>query len=307
MPLPTHDSPDDLSQEELEQNLQSSRYPSTSNVPGSSLEQLFKIPENQQYTYATFSETFERYKVKIDLFKWLIGTVGLTVITYIINWGFRDREQGIAELESYNKYASESVVYAENPRNRLLLAEFFANVTPSKKLRDCWKDYLKVVKVQADSFDARLKRSQELVAVLARDTAKSTQTKLEYLEAKSAKEELERIDNIKLAEDITPPAIGFQKVSAANRNEGLARSYEMTGFKSLLSKDLGSAINNFKMSENSYNGYHMAYDIARYLQTVKTGASEDDINWKDIYQELLRKYSWKMPADIKKELSAAEK
>jgi len=52
----------------------------------------------------TFSESFEKYKLKIDLFKWVLGTFGLTLITYIINWGFKDREQGMEEISQYERY-----------------------------------------------------------------------------------------------------------------------------------------------------------------------------------------------------------
>jgi hypothetical protein len=323
MSTPKDESPDNMSQEELAQNLQSSKAPRTTDVPNSSLEQLFKIPENRQYSYATFTETFERYKVRIDLFKWLIGTVGLTIITFIINWGFKDREQGLVELTAYDKYASDNVVYAKNPKNRMLLAQFFANVTPSEKLKRGWKAYLDVVKVDVDSFDNRLARIQLLVPMLAKDTGKSEQAKVIYYEAKETKDKLEGINDIKLVDEVTPavtaaaavvtaptpailPVISFRKTAVGDQSAEAAASFELSGFKALLSRDLKGAIYNFTRSENALNGYHMVYDIGRYLESLK-GFSDDDASWKKIYQDMLQRFSWKMPAEMKEQLTIASK
>lgn len=142
----------DLSEENLQELLKTSSLPLTDKVPLENLSSLFKVPDNPQVIYGTYGETFERYKVKIDLFKWLIGTIGLTIITYIINWGFRDREQGMNEISQYDKYATDLIVFNDNPVNRRMLAQFFSNVTPSEKLKNGWMSYYKEVNNEYISF-----------------------------------------------------------------------------------------------------------------------------------------------------------
>lgn len=142
----------EISEEELKANLQRATYPPTNEVEEVRIGNLFKVPRNEQYQYSKFSEKFERYRLKVDIFKWLIGTVGLTLISYFINWGFTDRERGLIELQMYDRYANENVVFHKNPKNRLLLAQFYANVSPSDKLKDGWKDYLEVVRIDYEAF-----------------------------------------------------------------------------------------------------------------------------------------------------------
>ncbi len=79
--------------------------------------------------------SFEKYKYKVDLIKWLIGSVALVIMTTIINWGFNDREEGLNEIQQYDKYATELIVLNNNPVNKRMLAQFFSTVTPSEKLR----------------------------------------------------------------------------------------------------------------------------------------------------------------------------
>jgi hypothetical protein len=257
--------------------------------------------EIKQGSTSTSSEEFEKYKIKIGLFKWAIGTVGLTLITYFINWGFKDREQGIAELQVYDKYASETVIFAVNPNNRLLLAQFFANVTPSDKLKCGWKDYLKVVTVEADTFNVRLKRWQKIADSLSKDTS-TTEAKAAYRKAKEREDGYEKINSIKLADEKAPAVVEF-KTTVGKPNESLAREFELKGFEALLAKDLDRAINNFTLSENSYNGYHSSYNIARHLQSIKSGFDNSNQSWVALNRHIAQHFSWKMPPEIKKRLN----
>lgn len=247
---------------------------------------------------------FEKFKLKMNFYKWMLGTFVITIITITINWGFKDREQGIAELQVYDKYASESVVFAENPKNRLLLAQFFANVTPSDKLKKGWKEYLEVVKTDVDSFNSKIKQNQLLVAKLAKDAENSSMAMEKYIKAKEISDELNRIDNIKLVDE-KAPTITFKKTSKNVRSIDSAKDFELKGFEAILSKDISSAIYNFKMSENSYNGYNSVFEIAKYLEN--TNFSNTPKNWTNIYKDILNKYSWGMPNDIKQKLTDASK
>jgi hypothetical protein len=86
---------------------------------------------------------FEKYKMKINLYKWMLGTFFITVITIVINWGFKDRAQGMTEISQYDKYATDMIILNDNPVKKRMLAQFFAHVTPSEKLKEGWQDYYK--------------------------------------------------------------------------------------------------------------------------------------------------------------------
>lgn len=88
---------------------------------------------------------FEKYKFKAELWKWAIGTAGVSFITLIINWGFTDRKQGMEEILQYDKYATVLIVLNNNPVKKRMLAQFFANVTPSDNLKCGWEEYYKEV------------------------------------------------------------------------------------------------------------------------------------------------------------------
>ena len=160
----------DLTDEQLNRYLQSSQYPLTGKVTPMNVSDLFQVPETKQLKYEAFTESFEKYKVKVDLFKWLIGTVGLTLITYIINWGFQDRAQGMEEISQYDKYASDLIVLNDNPVTKRMLAQFFSNVTPSEKLKKGWKDYYLGVDAEYRQFLEKDSIARERLKELIRNS-----------------------------------------------------------------------------------------------------------------------------------------
>jgi len=97
--------------------------------------------ETERFNNETYSESLEKFKLKINFLKWVLGSFVITLITFIINWGFKDREKGMEEITQYEKFATEIIVLNDNPVNKRMLAQYFANVTPSQKLRKGWKSY----------------------------------------------------------------------------------------------------------------------------------------------------------------------
>ena len=98
------------------------------------------------------NHAFEKYKYKVELFKWLIGSIALVIMTTIIDWGFKDRAAGLQEIEQYDKYATELIVLNNDPVKKRMLAQFFSKVTPSEKLRDGWEKYYKEVDAEYREF-----------------------------------------------------------------------------------------------------------------------------------------------------------
>jgi len=87
------------------------------------------------------TQALQRMKLWIDLAKWFITSVAIVVATMIIDWGFKDRQAGLAELKFYNNYVTELIVLNPSPVQKRMLAQYFACVTPSEKLRQQWVVY----------------------------------------------------------------------------------------------------------------------------------------------------------------------
>lgn len=314
----TDEAHPDLTEESLNQLLNTSSMPLTDKIPLEKLSDLFKTPDNPQFTYGTFDERFERYKVKVDLFKWLIGTVGLTAITYIINWGFRDREQGMNEISQYDKYATELIVLNDNPVKKRMLAQFFARVTPSEKLKDGWQEYYNEVNLEYDKFMKETNAEKNRLAALKKiDTFKlssAQKNEIKVLEPKV--QEKENIINAPLLvpeinskfDTNIKSVISNRFAKTDSKNSKLAKEYEEKGFSYLINMDIDNAIKSFTQSENSYNGYNMVYDIAYYLKKNRDLLQINNPEiWKPTYATIISKYSWRMPEKYKSKLSDLSK
>lgn len=144
-----------------------------------SLKQELPNNNNNSKTNPALSEEFEKYKLHVELFKWLIGTVGLAVVTAIINWGFKDREKGLLEIAQYDKYATDLIILNKDPYNRRMLAQYFSFVTPSKKLKTGWKDYFKEVDLEYHKFITDDSIAKAKKAVLDTTQNKTASQKLE--------------------------------------------------------------------------------------------------------------------------------
>lgn len=96
-------------------------------------------------------EALFRLQQRNGLWKWVIGTVGLTLITSAAAWYFQNREvrleevrsaheQRIAELVFERQYLAEFVEYAlaENLTSRIRFAHYFKSVSTNQGLADKW-------------------------------------------------------------------------------------------------------------------------------------------------------------------------
>lgn len=105
-----------------------------------------------------------------------------------------------------------------------------------------------------------------------------------------------------------PISSHFTITNKKDTNLELAKKYELEGFNFLLQRDVNNAILSFRKSENSYNGFHMVYDIAFFLNKNKAKLSDTNSEfWDEVYQVVLSDYSWKMPDEIKEKLMEMKK
>lgn len=95
----------------------------------------------------------------IDLVKWFLGSFVILFLPIMIGRSLDDRRQGLQEIEKYDKYATQLIIENDNLAKRRLLAQYFANVTPSKTLRDRWEIYYNLLDNQ---WKALLKRRNKI-------------------------------------------------------------------------------------------------------------------------------------------------
>jgi hypothetical protein len=80
----------------------------------------------------------------IELGKWFIVSVAITLSVSVVNDGFREREQDMKEMELFDKY-TPIILEADGVEKRRLLCEYFASVSPAGAIRNSWKEYKTVV------------------------------------------------------------------------------------------------------------------------------------------------------------------
>lgn len=245
---------------------------------------------------------FEKYKLKVELFKWFMGSVALVLVTTVIDYGFRDRAAGLEEMQQYDKYITDLIVLNKEPGQRRRLAQFFANVTPSEKLKKGWTDYYKEVDKEYQSFIAPVLKNDSLVkkeydSILLHNDTTTLVQKARLIVLKTKMEDYERLIN----PDIVLPS------KTVGNDYTAALDWESKGFNYLLAKDVENAIMAFRNSENAYNTFHNAYEIAGYL-TAKQSALKDPGSsaWKDVFEHIASQISWEMPDGMRKKLQNAQ-
>jgi hypothetical protein len=210
----------------------------------------------------------------IELIKWIVSSVVIVFVTLFVESMFKDREVGIEEMKIYNQYV-DIILNSDNIEQRWRLAEYFSIVTPTKRLRERWVDYQNVL---ADDYKKYKGLSETEEKILSNE---------EFA-----------IDSIVVLQQQKSEVGGplLNNLSYAEQNE-------KEGFEALINKDLSSAIECFKNSENYYHGYHQVYEIYLYLLRNRSKITSEQ-NWIEVYREIATKYSWKMPQEYKTKLSS---
>lgn len=241
---------------------------------------------------------FEKYKAKIELFKWLIGSVALVLVTTVIDFGFRDRSAGLTEIQQYDKYVTELIVLNGDPGQKRMLAQFFSNVTPSEKLKAGWTNYFNQVDKEYKVYIEPILKNDSIIRKEYYSFAgKKTLTQEEIKKKQVLEVQIEENNRL-----INPAII---LPSQTSKNFDSALDWEKKGFSFLLEKDIENAITSFINSEKSYNSFHQVYEISNYLIKNKSQLlTRDSVFWKTAFKTILENYSWKMPISVRQQIIA---
>jgi len=245
-----------------------------------------KTPTDNHQQIEERNFRFEKYKYKVEIIKWLIGSIAITVATLIIDNGFKERDAGIQEMQAFDKYV-EVILKADDIESRWLLSQYFATVTPTERLRQRWIAYQDSIE---DDYRTYKALTQEKIALEQQLDTISSPTVL-------SKHDL-RMEEIKM--QLAPLN---KKLIGSTHDSLSAKSWEDKGFQFILSKDVSNAIIAFQNSENASNGYNQVYEIARYLKKNKMELNDaNSKHWGMIAKELATNYSYGMGVEVKKKL-----
>ncbi|MBE0639604.1 MAG: hypothetical protein IH598_13890 [Bacteroidales bacterium] len=257
------------------------------------------IDDNQPDKTNNQGINFEKYKLKIELLKWFIGSVALVVMTTVIDYGFRDRAAGMQEMQQYDKYVTELIVLNKEPGQKRMLAQFFAYVTPSEKLKKGWYDYYNEVDKEYQKY---------IAPVLVNDSI--TRAKYNQIILDGDNDNLHHQEQLSMLKQqmennqrLINPEIILPGKSITSKDFETALEWQTKGFSFLLSRDIDDAIHAFSNSENAYNGFNMVYEIHRYLRANREKLiDKESAEWETAYSKIANDFSWKMPPEIKSKL-----
>lgn len=225
---------------------------------------------------------FEKYKFKMEMFKWFIGSVTLVAITFIIDSGFKERTAGIQEMQAFDQYV-EIILKADNIEERWNLSEYFAIVTPTERLRNRWIAYKDSIrpyynlykKLKADEFTLRS-------AALKSDSVRTNDLKL-----------------IEIKNQLAP----FEKRLINTNEEGSAEVWKDMGFAFLLQKDIENSIKSFRECEKSDGKNQSISAITAYLNENKPYLEDKNSrSWKSTYKKIATDFSTGIPDDTRAKL-----
>lgn len=77
-----------------------------------------------------------------------------------------------------------------------------------------------------------------------------------------------------------------------------AAKHEREGFEAILNKNIGEAIRQFNLARILWPDYHNVSEIERLLLRRQSSLN-NPAAWKELYQLILKKYSWGMPDDLR--------
>ena len=105
-----------------------------------------------------------------------------------------------------------------------------------------------------------------------------------------------------MSQDIqnTPKKISIDDITSAEEGE-------RQGFEYILSNNIDGAIRAFAKAEKIWPTYHNVSEIRDLLESKRpslgaASETERDRVWQEIYGEILSKYSWGMPSDVRTQI-----
>lgn len=134
----------------------------------------------------------------------------------------------------------------------------------------------------------------------APDLSADIETKLSSLERNLSRE----IAQVQSVQQQALPAAGAERQALAptpvSGREARAAAAERRGFEAVIDRDVDAAIAAFEEARGIWPDYHNVAEIGRALRNRRDGlADTQSPAWAELYREILTRYSWGLPADLR--------
>lgn len=113
----------------------------------------------------------EKLKILMDFSQFVVGTVGLGLVTTNINYHIQNREITIKEQASVGQFVQQALQEDVGVRRRF--SQYFATVTRSDEMRNRWSEYAKNVEIEFTETEGKKKELQEKAKQEKNPTAKT--------------------------------------------------------------------------------------------------------------------------------------
>jgi hypothetical protein len=128
--------------------------------------------------------------------------------------------------------------------------------------------------------------------------------KLRSLESNLSRE-IAQVQSEQQALQAAPPAQRQATVEAEGNRASRAAAAERRGFEALIDRDVAAAIAAFDEARGIWPEYHNVAEIGRTLRRQQEAlADPGSAAWPRLYREILTRYSWGVPEDLRAELRA---
>jgi hypothetical protein len=129
-------------------------------------------------------------------------------------------------------------------------------------------------------------------------------TKLSSLE-RNLSREIAQVQDAQQTVQAAPPAQRTATVDAASSRASLAAAAERRGFEALVRHDVAAALAAFDEARGIWPEYHNVAELGRALRNRQDRLADPASEaWTQLYREILTRYSWGLPDDIRTAIRA---
>lgn len=154
----------------------------------------------------------------------------------------------------------------------------------------------------------QLLEAQKAAAAVA-DNAAPVAAVTEDIEAKlsslerNISREIAQVQDTRQVVQAAPPSERTAAVEAVSSRSARAAAAERRGFEALLARDAAAAIDAFDEARSIWPEYHNVAELGRSLRNRRDElADPGSAAWTQLYRDILTRYSWGMPDDLRSAL-----
>ena len=128
--------------------------------------------------------------------------------------------------------------------------------------------------------------------------------KLSSLE-RNLSREIAQVQEVQQTVQAAPPSQRTAAVDASTSRSGQAAAAERRGFEALIARDYAAALAAFDEARRIWPEYHNVAEIGRALRNRSDELADPaSPAWPQLYREILTRYSWGLPDDLRSAIRA---